>query len=358
MPEYHQKMWQINQLFILLATMFMVLTVLKFASGIFVPFLISIAIAILLSPVFNYLERRHIPKALSLLFVTLLALSGFIILGGYISQEVTDFIRNLSSIQARVDSWLDQISGSAENYGLHLTHNDFEEVLNRSNLVLLVKNLVAQTKNQFSNIFLIFFTVAFMLMESTSLYNKLIKVMERRGSSVTEWMKIIDKIKDYFLIKVKTSLLTGVLALLILWFYNVHYAVLWASLVFFFNFIPVIGSILAAIPAIIMAGIDHGAMTAGWVALGYLSVNLLVGNILEPRIMGRGLGLSALTIFLSMTFWGWMFGPAGMILSVPLTMGMQFLFDQYEETQWIAFMLSDYEGEGRREEAPEEEASV
>ncbi len=350
MSKYHQGTWQINQLFILLATIFIVLTVLKFASGIFVPFLISIAIAILLSPVFNYLERRHIPKAISLLFVTLLALSGFIILGGYISQEVSDFIRNLNSIQARVDSWFEHLSDVAGTYGLHLTHDDFEEVLNRSNLALVIKNLVAQTKNQFSNIFLIFFTVAFMLMESTYLYNKLIRIMETRDGSIAEWMKIIDKIKDYFLIKVKTSLLTGILALLVLWFYDVHYAVLWASLVFFLNFIPVIGSILAAIPAIIMAGIDHGAMTASWVALGYLSINLLVGNILEPRIMGKGLGLSALTIFLSMTFWGWMFGPAGMILSVPLTMGMQFLFEQYEETRWIAFMLSDYEGEGRKEE--------
>ena len=72
---------------------------------------------------------------------------------------------------------------------------------------------------------------------------------------------------------------------------------------------------------------------------------IIIGNILEPHIMGRGLGLSSLTIFLSMIFWGWMFGPAGMILSVPLTMGIQFLFDQYEETKWLAFMLGDYKGE-------------
>jgi len=357
MPKHDQNTWQINQLFVMLATMFTVLTVLKLASGIFVPFLVSIAITIILSPMFNYLERKHIPKAISLLFVSMLALTGVVVLGGYISQEVADFLRNLNTIQARVESWLDHLSGFAETYGMQITHDDFEEVLNRSNLTVLIHNLATQTKNQFSNIFLIFFTVAFMLMESNYFYNKLIKIMEKKEGNITEWMKIIDKIKDYFLIKVKTSLLTAVLALGVLWFYNIHYAVLWASLVFFFNFIPVIGSIMAAIPAIVMAGIDDGAITAGWVAVGYLAINLLVGSILEPRIMGKGLGLSALTIFLSMTFWGWMFGPAGMILSVPLTMGMQFLFDQYEETKWIAFMLSDYEGEGGKEDASEREAS-
>ena len=105
-----------------------------------------------------------------------------------------------------------------------------------------------------------------------------------------------------------------------------------------------VGSIFAAIPAIIMALLDHSMMTAIWIILWYLIVNTVIGNILEPHIMGRGLGLSALTIFLSMIFWGWMFGPAGMILSVPLTMGVQFLFDQYEETKWLAFMLGDYKG--------------
>ena len=83
----------------------------------------------------------------------------------------------------------------------------------------------------------------------------------------------------------------------------------------------------------------------GFTLLQFVIINMVIGNILEPRIMGKGLGLSAVVIFLSMTFWGWIFGPAGMMLSVPLTMGLQFLFAQYQETKWVAFMLSDYEKE-------------
>ena len=162
---------------------------------------------------------------------------------------------------------------------------------------------------------------------------------------VDAWMHIITKIQSYFLIKVKTSFLTAIWVLGVLWYYDVSYALLWSILVFFLNFVPVIGSILAAIPAIVMAGIDHDMVTAFWVASWYAVINMVIGNILEPKIMGKGLGLSALVIFLSMTFWGWVFGPAGMILSVPLTMVFQFMFEQYDETRWVALFLSDYEEE-------------
>ncbi len=168
---------------------------------------------------------------------------------------------------------------------------------------------------------------------------------KENNRDVDAWMDIITKIQSYFLIKVKTSFLTAVWVLSVLWYYDVSYPLLWSILVFFLNFVPVIGSILAAIPAIVMAGIDHDIITAFWVASWYAVINMVIGNILEPKIMGKGLGLSALVIFLSMTFWGWVFGPAGMILSVPLTMVFQFMFEQYDETRWVALFLSDYEEE-------------
>ena len=186
------------------------------------------------------------------------------------------------------------------------------------------------------------FMVAFMLMESHNLYNKMLKIMHDTGGDIKDSMEIIEKIKAYFLIKAKTSLITAFLAFIVLWVYDVKYALLWSTLAFFLNFIPVIGSILAAIPPVVLAFVDQGAMTGLWVGVWYLAINTIVGNILEPKIMGDGLGLSPLVIFLSMNFWGWMFGPAGMILSVPLTMGVQFLFSKYKETRGAALFLSDY----------------
>jgi len=345
MKHYHKPVWPINQLFILMASISIILMAMKFSSDILVPFLIASAIAIVLAPLFSYLETKHIPKIISLIFVTVLVLLPVMALGGYIGDEVEDFIRNYATMEKEFDMWLIKISHSISQIGITVTSEDLRGTLNKSNLSELVQGLAAQAKNQFSNIFWIFFLLAFILMDSSYLYNKLLKIMKDRDGSIDGGMEIIEKIKTYFLIKAKTSLLTALWILIVLWFYDIRYAFLWATLVFFLNFIPVIGSILAAIPAIVMALIDHSMMTAIWIATWYMIVNTVIGNILEPHIMGRGLGLSALIIFLSMIFWGWMFGPAGMILSVPLTMGVQFLFDQYEETEWLAFMLGDYKGE-------------
>jgi len=269
------------------------------------------------------------------------------ILGGYIGHEVRDFVRNFQQTKIQFTASLETFSHFMQGYGIHLTQQEIHEMLDKSNFSGIVKSLVAQAGSQFSNIFLIFFMVAFMLLESQFFYNKMMKITQVYGANMEDMLKIIEKIKSYFLIKVKTSLLTGVTVFMVLWFYDVQYAHLWATLAFFLNFIPVIGSIIAALPPVVMTFIDQSALTALWIAVWYVLINTIVGNILEPKIMGKGLGLSSLVIFLSMTFWGWIFGPAGMILSAPLTMIVQFLFSQYRETAWLAILLSDYENDAK-----------
>ena len=111
------------------------------------------------------------------------------------------------------------------------------------------------------------------------------------------------------------------------------------------NFVPNIGSMIAAIPAVLMAMIQFNIATAGWIALIYLLVNNIVGNVVEPRLMGRSLGLSTLVVFLSLVFWGWLLGPVGMFLSVPLTMTLKIAFDSNDETRWLAVLLGGDGGE-------------
>lgn len=345
MKHQEQRIWPINQLLILLTALFAIFLMLKFAADILVPFLIAVAIAILLSPIFNYLETRHIPKTVSLVLVTILVLIPVVLLGGFVGQEVQDFTQNYHTVQEAFDEWFKKFSLFFGNIGIEISQEDINESLKKTNFTDIIQHLVLQAKDQFSNVFMIFFIVGFMLMESDRLYDKLVKIMHNRGENIEKEMEIIEKVKSYFLIKMKTSLLTAICVMTVLWYYDIQYFLLWATLAFFLNFIPVIGSVLAAIPAILMALVNQDLVTALWVALWYFIINILVGNILEPHIMGKGLSLSPLVVFLSMIFWGWIFGPAGMILSVPLTMGMQFLFDQYEETKWFALILSDDEKE-------------
>lgn len=345
MKQTKHEIWPINQILIFWVSTSIFLLILKFASSLIVPFLIAMALSIILSPLLNYLERKHIPKILSLVLIIIVVLIPTVILGGYIAEEVKEFANNFHETKQQFYALIEKSMHFLNGFGVSVTQEDINKILEKSNLGDVVKGLVTQAGSQFSNIFLIFFMVAFMLLESGFFYNKMLKITKIYGWDIEDGNKIIAKIQSYFLIKVKTSLITALWIFAVLWYFDISYSYLWAALVFFLNFIPVIGSILAAVPAIVMALIDQTFMTAVWVAVWFMIVNTVVGNILEPRIMGKGLGLSALVIFLSMTFWGWIFGPAGMILSVPLTMVVQFLFDQYRETKWISLLLSDYEKE-------------
>jgi len=141
-------------------------------------------------------------------------------------------------------------------------------------------------------------------------------------------------------IKSLTSLITGVVVTAWLFFLGVDFAVLWGSIAFFMNFVPFVGSIIAAVPVVFLAFLDAGVQDALLVAAGFLAINLVVGNLIEPRFMGRGLGLSTLVVFLSLLFWGWVFGPVGMFLSVPLTMLVKIALESDPRSRWIAILLS------------------
>ena len=122
------------------------------------------------------------------------------------------------------------------------------------------------------------------------------------------------------LIKTGTNLATGIIATVWLMILGVDYPLLWGFLTFLFNYVPTVGSIIAAVPPALLALIQFGFVSSLLSLAGYLFINISIGSILEPRILGHGLGLSTLVVFLSLLFWGWVFGPVGMVLSVPLTM--------------------------------------
>lgn len=265
-----------------------------------------------------------------------------IIVGEYIVNEIIEFASNYESIKTQFIQYIVESASNFHFFDITIDESEVKMLIEQNNLMEIMKNLLTEAKNQFSNIFVIFFMVSFMLLESSDFYHKILKLSKAYDIDPHLFIEILEKVKAYFMLKVKTSLITGLWVLLILWYYDISYYYLWAVLAFFFNFIPVIGSILAAIPAVAFALVDHGPLIAAWILVWYVMINTLIGSILEPRLMGKGLGLSPLVIFLSMTFWGLIFGPAGMILSVPLTMVSQYLFYQYNETKWIALLLSEY----------------
>ncbi len=151
--------------------------------------------------------------------------------------------------------------------------------------------------------------------------------------------RLFGAVNRYMLIKTLTSLATALCVWVWLWVLGIDFAILWAILAFLLNFIPYVGAVLMAIPAVLLALVQTDPRTTLLVILGYLTINAAIGNILEPRMMGRGLGISMLAVFLSLLFWGWVLGTVGAFLSVPLTMALMIAFDGSSQTRPIAILL-------------------
>ncbi len=187
---------------------------------------------------------------------------------------------------------------------------------------------------------LILFTVLFILVESTTIPSKLRSFLKNPDDTLLNLSGFMDGVTQYLVIKGLMSLITGALITIYLLMLDINFALLWGALAFFMNFIPYIGSIIAAVPVVILALLDAGPGTAAAVGVGFLAANMIVGNVLEPRFTGQGLGLSTLVVFASLVFWGWVFGPVGMFLSTPLTMLMKIALENDPRSRWISILLS------------------
>ena len=165
-------------------------------------------------------------------------------------------------------------------------------------------------------------------------------ILEARGPNLDRLLNSTADIQRYLAMKTVVSLATGVLAGFLCWAAGLDFYVLWGILAFALNFIPVLGSIIAGIPPFVLAFLVDGGPSALAVGVGYVSINIFLGNFLEPMLMGRRFGLSTLVVIISVLFWGFVWGGVGMFLAVPLTMVLKVMLDNSEELRWIAVAIT------------------
>ncbi len=325
-----------------MAALVVVIAGMKAAAPLIVPFMLSVFIALLLSPPLNWLIRKGVPKPLAFLVVILFMLALFISLTGLVSTHIADLFANSETWQQammeNLQKWLVQL----HEWGITIDREAFFEFLQPQKVFAFTLSLLKNSTTILSNSFLIFFTVLFMLIESFHIKEKIAYIEKEGSSGLAERLDAFtERLNQYFTLKAFTSALTGLWIVAVLYWFDIPYPLLWGLGGFVLNFIPVIGSIIAAIPPVLIALATHGFADALWVAGWFLVINTAIGNFLEPKLMGRGLELSELVVFLSLVFWGWVFGKVGMLLAVPLTMIVKFALETSESTKWIGVLLSD-----------------
>ena len=342
-----------SQMILTLACVVVVLTGMKAAAGVLVPMVYAFFLAVLSFPLLRWLTRHKVPGPIAL-GITLLMNLG--VLAGLITLAVrllisfnSDLPRYLRGVQRNLTDfgvWLDEngIVGAKDTINSLFDWNTIIGYATQQDVMSRIGSMLGSTFGTLATVFaglvMILILMMFILMEATGTQRRLAAVRTSGGPDFSGLLRSVSDIQKYLGIKTLISALTGLLAGAWCWFFDLQYPLLWAILAFVFNYIPAVGSTAASIPAIVEALVQHGGGAAIGIAIGYGGINFALDNFVQPTLLGNRFGISALVVVLSVIFWGWLWGPLGMFLAVPLTMVMKVLLDNSEEFRWISVAMS------------------
>lgn len=342
-----------SQVILTLASLVIVLAGMKEAAGVLVPIVYAFFLAVLSFPLLRWLVKRRLPGPVALaitLLVNLGVLAGLITLAVRLlisfNADLPRYLRGLQRNLTDLGVWLDEngVVGAKDTINSLFDWNNIIGYATQQDVMSRIGSMLGSTFGTLATVFaglvMILILMMFILMEATGTQRRLVAVRSSGGPDFSSLMRSVTDIQKYLGIKTLISALTGLLAGAWCWFFDLQYPLLWAILAFVFNYIPAVGSSAASIPAIIEALVQHGGGAAIGVALGYGGINFALDNFVQPQLLGNRFGISALVVVLSVIFWGWLWGPMGMFLAVPLTMVMKVLLDNSEEFRWISVAMS------------------
>lgn len=316
---------------------------LRASQDLMVPFLLSVFIATIAATPMFWLQRKGVPSGFSLPVVMIAMAIIVAIIGALFAQSASAFSAKLPFYKDRLINLQSELAAFfgpiVEPLGVPIDVQSLLANFSPTSALDMAGSTLGTLGGVLSNSFLIILTVIFILAEAASFRRKLADVLTDPDRNLPYFMRFADNVNRYIAIKTSVSVATGLVVSLFLWVLGVDFPILWGLLAFLLNYVPTIGSIIAAIPPFILALVQLGVAPAGAVLLGFFAINVLMGNAIEPRFMGKGLGLSTLIVFLSLVVWGWVLGPVGMLLSVPLTMTAKIALEANPNTQWIAHLL-------------------
>ncbi len=328
--------------FFYLSTSIIIVAGLKMASEIVVILFLAIFIASLFSALLSFLQNFKIPKIIAYFLIILVFVIIIMLITYMINSSLNSFSSNLPLYEQKIKLL---ISGLVDYLGsevkVEVNKDELLKAVDMSYFFNFSTKLLGGIGTFFSKFLLVFIGVAFIISESKS-FEKKLKIIFKSDKKKLQSFKLFSyNLQKYFIVKTFTSLLTGFFVYILLIFFDLNYPLLWAVLAFLFNFIPVVGSVIASIPAILLSLISTDLNVTFWLITFYVIVNISISNIIEPKLMGKELGLSPMVIFFSLIFWGWILGIVGMFLAVPITMTLKIAFESTHNTKWVGILLSN-----------------
>jgi AI-2 transport protein TqsA len=313
---------------------------LQMATDLLVPFLVAAFLALITVRPMLWMQRHRVPAILAALIIVSVIMLIFAIVGAVVGTSIAEFTAALPTYQERLDVIVQGLVNlAAKAFSGEEALESIGDMIDPGWAMGLAATLLNSLKDVLTNIFLIIFTMIFILLEASTVETKIAAAFGRSTQSLKRPRVFLANLGRYLGIKTVVSMATGLTAGTLTWAIGVDFPLLWGMFAFLLNYVPNIGSIIAAVPAVLMALVQLGPGAASATAVGFIGINIVFGNVIEPRLMGYGVGLSPLIVFIGLVFWGWVFGPVGMLLSVPLTMTLKLALESDKRTRWIAILI-------------------
>jgi predicted PurR-regulated permease PerM len=306
---------------------------LHFAQDFLVPLVIAIMVAAISSPLVTYLVRRGAPTVVGAALVMGLDIAVLGGVGRLLLLAASDLQDNLPNYIAKFSALNQALAHYLQSKGLHQMAQT--SWLPSEQVSAMIKGFIGDFASLASHGALVMFVVFFALCEIPQLGEKLRNISDDADLQFERIDRIVRQVQLYLVVKLWTSLLASVGAFIVLKLAGVELALLLAMSLFLLHFIPNIGAAIATVPAVVFALVDRGPGTAVTVGVAYLTVNTLVGNLIEPRMLGTRLGVSPFVVLVGMLFWGWLWGPAGALISVPILAATKIVLENIPDLAWI-----------------------
>jgi AI-2 transport protein TqsA len=327
------------RLLVIVAALVIIVQGISQAQSVLASFLVAVFLAVIGTPPVLWIERKRIPTIIAVLIVVTSMITILVIVGVVVGTAVNSFYAALPTYQTRLKEQVLTFKAFWEAKGIVGTDKILLGYVNPGAVMSMTARLLEGLGSTLSNIAIILITVTFILFEASSFPVKLRAVLGNSQQAFPQFTRFVDDIERYMIIKTVISLTAGILIGIWLSILGVDFPIIWGFLAFLLHYVPNVGFLIAAIPAVLLTLIQLGIGSASFAAAGYLAINFVLGNMVEPMLMGRRLGLSTLVVFLSLIFWGSLLGPIGMVLCIPLTMTLKFACENNKSTRWIAVLL-------------------
>ncbi len=318
---------------------------------ILLPFTIAIFLTYLFHPLIEYLRKHKIPKWMSLIFILIVTFLIYYLMVLLFVSSFSSFPEKAQVYENNISKFLTDIltpfnltlRDMAALFNFNVKELDFSSIFQGLFKAGIIQNVFTSISSLLKDFFVTMIFWIFMVLGKSNFEERIKIAFLSKGEKIDNTIQSFNtQLQSYIIIKTIVSLIVGTFATILFLIYGIDFALIWGLLTFILNFIPNIGSLIAITLPVLISLVQYGlGLKAVSFAVLLIIIHNIMGNLVEPNYLGRQMDLSPVFVLLSLIFWGWIWGIAGMFLSVPIAAAMKILFANIKPLQPLAVLMGN-----------------